>query len=159
LYEGFLGTDLLLSLAARLQPYESHPGGIARTLGEALANLQAVLAARGDAAAVVKNAAARMWANPRRGEPGDRRVVGITGGYYTRVNEAGNRPLMERLEAMGCEPWLGASWAATSDLATMLDAPRAAGRGGAGTWPSMGLHGSSPSASGSACETHCPRAP
>jgi len=129
LYEEFLGTDPLLALAARLRPYESQSGGIGRLLGEALEDLQSVLSARGDGAAVVKTAAARMWASPRRGGPGDLPVVGITGDLYTRVNEAGNHHLMARLEAMGCEVWLGASWAAHSDLAPILDAPQAAGQG------------------------------
>ena len=129
LYEGFLGADLLMTLAARLRPYAITPGRIRRLLGEALADLEDVLSARGDGASAVGRAAALMWAEPRMGRPGDRPIVGVTGDLYTRVNEAGNHHLMERLEAMGCEVWLGASWAANSDLANTLDAPRAVGQG------------------------------
>lgn len=129
LYEGLLGTDLLMTAAIRLRPYEAHRGSMNRLLLLALEELENTLSARGDATAVLRRTAAGMWTNARIGGPGDRPVVGLTGDLFTPVNPAGNHRLVERLEAMGCEVWLSPSYAAGNDLATVLDASRAAGQG------------------------------
>lgn len=128
LYEGLLAVDVLLTLATRLRPYERHKGSLRDLLFEALSELELTLSSRGDVAAVVQRAAERMWTVPRLGNPGDLPVIGVTGDVYTRANEAGNHHLTERLETMGCEVWPSPSWAATSDVATVLDAQRAVGK-------------------------------
>jgi hypothetical protein len=55
--------------------------------------------------------------------------VGVTGDLYTRTNPSGNARLFQRLEEMGCEVWPSPYWAASGDLASVLEGPRLIERG------------------------------
>ena len=66
---------------------------------------------------------------PRRGQPGTRPVVGVTGDLYTRMNSLGNAELFHRLEDMGCEVWPSPFFANAIDLSATLSFIRQAERG------------------------------
>ncbi len=129
LYEGLLATDILLVLSTRLRPYEEQPGAIDHVMTESLARLARSVARLTRVNKILSEAAAQLWAVPRRGQPGTRPVVGVTGDLYTRMNSLGNAELFHRLEDMGCEVWPSPFFANAIDLSATLSFIRQAERG------------------------------
>ncbi len=129
LYEGLLATDILLVLSTRLRPYEEQAGAIDHVMAESLARLARSVAGLTRVNEILSEAAAQLWAVPRRGQPGTRPVVGVTGDLYTRMNSLGNAELFHRLEDMGCEVWPSPFFANAIDLSATLSFIRQAERG------------------------------
>lgn len=124
LYDGLLATDILLTLATRLRPYERRSGAVAQLLADSIGTVAQTVAEKEDVAEVLAKAVGRLWAVPHNGQPGTRPVVGVTGDVYTRLNPAGNADLFRRLEGMGCEVWPSPFFATMAELASALEAPR-----------------------------------
>ena len=129
LYEGLLATDILLVLSARLRPYEEQPGSIDHVAADSLTRLAQSIARFTRTNKILSEAATRLWAVPRRGQPGTRPVVGVTGDLYTRINSLGNAGLFHRLEDLGCEVWPSPFFANAIDLSATLSFRRQAERG------------------------------
>ncbi|MEW5981486.1 MAG: acyl-CoA dehydratase activase [Acidobacteriota bacterium] len=129
LYEGLFVTDVLMTLATRLRPYERSCGTINDVLEASLTETERAVAERRRLDDVLAGAVERLCAVPRHADPGTRPIVGLTGDLYTRVNAAGNAALVQRLEAMGCEVWLSPFFSMMADAAYALDLPRRTERG------------------------------
>jgi hypothetical protein len=129
LYEGLLATDILFVLGTRLRPYEKFPGIVNAQMDRAFGAVEEAIAARESVAGALARGAWDLWTLPRNQGPGDRPVVGVTGDLYTRTNPSGNARLFQRLEEMGCEVWPSPYWAASGDLASVLEGPRLIERG------------------------------
>lgn len=129
LYEGLLATDILYVLGTRLRPYEKFPGIVNAQLDRAFGAVEEAIAARESVAGALARGVWDLWTLPRNQGPGDRPVVGVTGDLYTRTNPSGNARLFQRLEEMGCEVWPSPYWAASGDLASVLEGPRLIERG------------------------------
>ena len=116
LYEGLSAVDFLYVLATRLRAYELHNGMVDGIFNDALGGIaQAVVEKQSVETALVSGVRALM-ATQRRGNPGDRPVVGVTGDLYTRINPVGNMGLFHKLESMGCEVWPSPYFVASVDI-------------------------------------------
>jgi len=129
LYEGLLATDILLVVGSRLRPYQLRPEVFARRFDAALARIVEAVAGRQALDPVLAGSADMLWALPRRGAPGTRPVVGVTGDLYTRTNPIGNGDLFGRLERMGIEVWPSPYFATMADLSAALAFPHSTGTG------------------------------
>jgi predicted CoA-substrate-specific enzyme activase len=129
LYEGLLAVDVLTAFATRLAPYVEAREELERLRAVTLDAMTRRVEAGEWTAPVLAESTEAMWRLARRGDPGDRPVVGVSGDLYTRVNEVGNAGLFRRLEALGCEVWPSAGFAQLTDLSTALHTPRYARRG------------------------------
>jgi predicted nucleotide-binding protein (sugar kinase/HSP70/actin superfamily) len=127
-YQGLAAADALFTLAVRLRPYVVEPGAADRQFEAAVDALSADLAARRGVGAVLGAHAAALLALPRRGDPGELPVVGVTGDLYTRIHPLGNGQLFARLEALGCEVWPSPYFAELVDLASHAELRRHARR-------------------------------
>ena len=128
-YKGLYATDVLVTLATRLRPYESVVGSVDAALASGISAIAGAVEQRLGLEAAFGGAAASLWSLPRRGDPGSRPVVGVTGDLYTRVNEPGSAYLVRRLEEMGCEVWPHPGFAFIGDLSSIAETPRYALRG------------------------------
>jgi predicted nucleotide-binding protein (sugar kinase/HSP70/actin superfamily) len=124
LYEGLLTTDILLTLASRLRPYEKCTGITNRRLSELLEDLTRTVSEKESLSGFLGRATAELMFLPRMGDPGMRPIVGVTGDLYTRMNAIGNAGLYQRLEQMGCEVWSSPFFAGMADLSAELAARR-----------------------------------
>jgi predicted CoA-substrate-specific enzyme activase len=129
LYEGLLATDILLTLSTRLRPYEEQSGAIDCVTASNLARLSQAIGRRTRSNKILSEAAAQLWAVPRRDQLRTRPLVGVTGDLYTRINSLGNAGLFRRLESMGCEVWPSPFFANAIDLSATLSFSREAERG------------------------------
>jgi predicted CoA-substrate-specific enzyme activase len=124
LYEGLSAVDFLYVLATRLRAYELQSGMVDGIFTDAVGGIaQAVAEKRSVETALVRGVRALM-ATQRRGNPGDKPVVGVTGDLYTRINPVGNMGLFHKLESMGCEVWPSPYFVASVDITAWRDSRR-----------------------------------
>jgi predicted nucleotide-binding protein (sugar kinase/HSP70/actin superfamily) len=123
LHAGLLATDILVTLATRLAPYQRRGNGFEKLRTAALASVAGAVAEKRDVGPPLASAAESLWASSRTGGPGTLPIVGVTGDLYTRMNPVGNAGLFRRLEQMGFEVW-PSPFFANSALGAFLETRR-----------------------------------
>ncbi|MFH1531020.1 MAG: acyl-CoA dehydratase activase [Pseudomonadota bacterium] len=128
LYEGLSLVDYLIVAGCLLRPREITPGAVEEALRECYAGVERRGAERSSARRCLVRCMDRLRRVPLEPEQ-PRPIVGVTGDLYTRINEAGNASLFERLEAMGCAVWPSPFVGASSDFELPQNARRWLARG------------------------------
>jgi predicted nucleotide-binding protein (sugar kinase/HSP70/actin superfamily) len=128
LYEGLSAVDFLYVLATRLRPYELQSGVVDGIFTNAVAAISRSIAGKRSVEAELVRGVSELMAVERKGNPGDKPVVGVTGDLYTRINPVGNKGLFHRLEEMGCEVWPSPYFVASVDITAWRDSRRDARR-------------------------------
>jgi predicted nucleotide-binding protein (sugar kinase/HSP70/actin superfamily) len=128
-FEALAALELLMPLARRIRPYADDPDAPLERFTYAAFEIERALTNKDPIKPILKAVSRELLSMATHGRPGDLPVVGVTGDLYTRFHSTGNAGLFDTLEQLGNEVWVSPYFAASTQLADRLEAPRYLERG------------------------------